>query len=499
MKKRTVNLILIIAFIISLVPLYYVGRFAHPSVDDYYYGAETSAVWQDTHSVSDVISESYRLMQTTYKEWQGNFSAVFLMRLQPAIFGEQYYIIAPIILITVFAVSMLLFFHVLLRRWFKAGRRASSCVAVAITFTAMQFTYVPSDSFYWYNGAIYYTFFFSLMLLLFTLATLVIQSERLWVQILCTVLSLPLAFVIGGGNYATALFTTIIIVLLAVWQIHKKERSSIPLVLIALVSAAALGISMMAPGNSIRQASVGGSSGVAKALIYSFAYGGYNIASSTTFPVIVMWIALLPVFYRIAANSNFKFRHPLIVLIFTFCVYCSQGTPVFYAQGLRMPYRMMNIIYFAYYGFMTINLIYIMGWMHRRFGGSHIIGYLSDAYGNSKRRLIGFIAALIFFAIGCVGLITVTEAEDGSADFGGLPLSIEAVCSIADGSAAQYDMELCQRAEYLNSTSDADVIVPALSVAPEPIFHTDITADASDWKNAHLALYYNKASVRLSE
>ena len=499
MKKRTVNIILIIAFIISLIPLYYVGRFAHPSVDDYYYGVETSRVWQDTHSVGAVVSEAYELMKTTYNEWQGNFAAVFLMRLQPAIFGEQYYVIAPIILITVFAVSMLLFFHTLLRRWFKAGTTASLGTAVAVTFVAMQFTYVPSDSFYWYNGAIYYTFFFSLMLFLFTLVTLIVKSERLWVKMLCTVCAIPLAFVIGGGNYATALFTAIILILLAAWHMFRKQRVSIPLALIALISVAALGISMLAPGNAIRQESVGGNSGVVKALVYSFAYGGYNIANSTTFPVIVMWIALLPVFYRIAASSGFKFKHPLIVLIFTFCVYCSQGTPVFYAQGLRMPYRMMNIIYFAYYGFMTINLIYIMGWIHNRFRDNGIVKSLSDFYQTSRRRLVSFIAVLICFIIGCVGLINVSEGEDGGATFDGLPLTVDAVYSIIDGSASQYDSELCQRADYLAGTSDTEVVIPPLSVMPSPIFHTDITTDASHWKNAHLALYYNKTSIRLSE
>lgn len=144
----------------SLIPVYYVGQYAHPSVDDYYYGVETSAVWQDTHSAGAVISQSYDLMKDTYNDWQGNFAAIFLMRLQPGIFGEQYYVIAPVILITTFVISMFLFIYTLLRRWFKAGRAASVAVGTVLTFAALQFTYKPSDSFYWYNGAIYYTFSF---------------------------------------------------------------------------------------------------------------------------------------------------------------------------------------------------------------------------------------------------------------------------------------------------------------------------------------------------
>ena len=260
-----------------------------------------------------------------------------------------------------------------------------------------------------------------------------------------------------------------------------------------------LGISVMAPGNAIRQASVGAGPGVLKALVYSFAYGAYNIADSTTFPVAVMWIALLPVFYRIAVSSGLKFRFPAAAIIFFYCVYCAQGTPVFYAQGIHMPYRMMNIIYFAYYGFMTISLIYLMGWIHERFENTAFVRGLSSVCEIPRRFTAVFSISLILFTAGCVGLISVAEADDGSAYFSGLPLSLDAVYSVMDGEAGYYDSALTTRAEYLASSDDPNAILPQLLYYPSPIYHTDITTDAADWKNAHLALYYNKTSVRLSE
>ena len=499
MKKKTINIILTAVLLLSLIPIYYVGQYAHPSVDDYYYGVETSAVWQNTHSAGAVISQSYDLMKDTYNDWQGNFAAIFLMRLQPGIFGEQYYVIAPVILITTFVISMFLFIYTLLRRWFKAGRTASVAVGTVLTFAALQFTYKPSDSFYWYNGAIYYTFFFSLMLFLFTSVITIIKSENTTARVICSVLSMPLAFVIGGGNYATALFTSIILVLLTAWQIKHKDKSFIILAVITVLSLVSLGISVMAPGNAIRQASVGAGPGVLKALVYSFAYGAYNIADSTTFPVAVMWIALLPVFYRIAVSSGLKFRFPAAAIIFFYCVYCAQGTPVFYAQGIHMPYRMMNIIYFAYYGFMTISLIYLMGWIHERFGNTAFVRGLSSVCEIPRRFTTVFSISLILFTAGCVGLISVEEADDGSAYFSGLPLSLDAVYSVMDGEAGYYDSALTTRAEYLASSDDPNAILPQLLYYPSPIYHTDITTDAADWKSAHLALYYNKTSVRLSE
>lgn len=501
MKKRTVCLILFFIFILSLIPVYYVGIYAHPSVDDYYYGVETAAVWQETHAVRAVLSEAFALMRVTYQEWQGNFSAIFLMRLEPAIFGEQYYVLAPILLITSFAVCMLLFFYVFLRRWYKAGPYAALGIAVSVTFTAMQFTCEPSDSFYWYNGSIYYTFFFSLMLLLFTLILLLLRPRRRGVKIICFLVSLPLAFVIGGGNYSTALFSAVVLLLLTLWHFRKKKKDGLFLLLILLALFSALALSMAAPGNAIRQESVGGSAGVVRAIVYSVAYGGYSIASATTFPVIVMWAALLPVFSRIAAKSGFEFRHPFRIAVFTFCVYCTQGTAVFYAQGLRIPYRMMNIIYFSYYIFMTINLICFTGWLRSRFGAGGGVRRFSGFYDNARRRTAGLAAAVLLFAAGCIGAVSVTENENisGRACFSDLPLSVDAVCAVVSGNAAQYDEELTARAEYLENTADADVEVDPLSVEPSPIFHTDITTDAEDWRNMHLALYYGKASVKLSD
>lgn len=497
MKKKTLVYILIAIFLISLIPMYVIGNYAHPSVDDYYYGVETSKVWQNTGSFSEVVKTSYQEMLTTYEEWQGNFSAIFLMRLQPGIYGEEYYVIAPIILITTFVLAMLSFFYYGLRKWFNASKTASVTASLCITFCALHFTYVPSDSFYWYNGAIYYTFFYALMLFLFSIVTVLLKSKSNVSKIVALILGLPLSFIIGGGNYATALVTAVLLVVIVVWHIVIKDKKIIPVMLLTMAMLVGFAISILAPGNAIRQEYAGEGPGVIKALLYSFAYGGYNIASSTTFPVAVLWLALLPVFYKIAASSKLKFRYPLLMLLFTFGIFCCQGTPVFYAQGLRMPYRMMNIIYFSYYIFMTWNLIYTLGWLHRKFGETKILKGFAGIYDNTACRNKIAIAIVIAFCIGCIGLCNVTEKEDGGADFSNLPAGAGAVYSLITGEAVTYDKELSDRAEYLSNTTETAVVVPELSVMPEVIFHSDITKDPTHWKNQHLELYYGKQFISI--
>ncbi|MCR4926907.1 MAG: DUF6056 family protein [Lachnospiraceae bacterium] len=497
-SKKSLRL-LITVFVLALIPLYIIGFYDHPSVDDYFYGMETSAAWRETHSASAVFDAAFRETITTYNEWQGTYAAIFLMRLQPSVWGEKYYVIAPFFLITTFTIAMLIFFYVLLTRWFKAEGRPALAISLCITFCAMQFTHMPADSFYWYNGSIYYTFFFSLMLAMYTLITLSIHSEKMAVRIISVFFAALIGVVIGGGNFVTALFSTFTLFLFFLYYIYKKNvRVAVSLGFILLLAGASFAFSIFAPGNAVRQASVGGSTGVFKALVYSIAYGGYNIASATTVPVFILWILLMPVFYRIASRISFSFKRPLLFALFTFAVFCSQGTPVFYAQGLKMPYRIMNIIYFCYYIFMPINLIYFMGYLHNRFKGRLFERLMTLPFEKAKAGKVFFLGCLAIFSVCCVGLVNVEQSEDGGAVFTNIPMSVSATISLLNGDAKKYDAEMNARAEYLLGTDETDIVLEPLSATPEVLFHSDITPDPYHWKNIHLCMFYNKYMIRLS-
>ena len=516
-KITTKNIfyIILICFILSVIPLYVIGMYAHPSVDDYYYGTETVQVWNETHSIASVVKCSFDEMINTYNIWQGNFSAIFLMRLQPGIFGEQYYFIAPLILLSAYIGFSIFFFYTALKKIFKADSYLAATVGICLTFVSMQLCTTPSDSFYWYNGAIYYTFFYSLMLFLFALL-IRIRTAKAAGTIILTAISSVSAFLIGGSNYAAALFMCIILALSAgaavYFVILRKNKVIRPYhmaayLIVAAAAMAGLFISMAAPGNALRQQSVGGSTGIVKTFVYTFAFGGYSIAKVLNAPCLIFFICMIPVFYRIARRSGFTYRYPLLVAVFTFGLYCSMGTPVFYAQGLRMPYRMMNIIFFAAYVLITFNLIYFLGWIGNKIKTEKRHIFLDDIVNNffekikasRKNTLLALAISLCAFVIACIGCIEVgeTEYKSGDAGFGKLPLSAAATLSLINGDAKTYDCELTARDEYLRSTGDDEqfVTVPALSKRPAPIYHSDITDDPGDWHNAHVAMYYRKECI----
>lgn len=540
-KKATAKSIygiLLILFIISLIPLYVIGLYAHPSVDDYYYGTYTAPVWNETHSVLEVIATSWDQMVKTYVEWQGNFSAIFLMRLQPSVFGENLYFIAPFLLLTTYVLATIFFFTTVLKFVAGADKYRARIISISVAFVSMQLVAVPSDSFYWFNGSIYYTFFYSLMIVLFGL---MIKAHYIPKRRLTSALSSAiLAFFIGGSNYATALFTSIILVLTVGTYIYiianeTKTKSSLAahssddvstsdastagvstratslrsmLIYAAVITLACLTglfISILAPGNAIRQASVGGSTGLVKTFAYTFAYGGYSLAAMLNAPTLIFFVCIIPVLYRLAKKTTYSFRWPLLVLIFTFGLYSSCGTPVFYAQGLRIPYRMTNIIYFTAFSFVGFNLFYFLGYLARRTATAPALSDIENALTrsfdnirtNARKSYITLAIVCFAFLVACIGRITITEEGEktGKASFNNLPTSISATLSLVNGDAATYDRELTERDAYLRETELMHIIVPALTATPAPIFHVDITDDPGDWHNAHLAMFYGKEII----
>ena len=87
LEKITAYILLCIT-IASLLPVMYLGRYNHPTGDDYYYGAETRAVWEETGNIAETVAEAARRTAVQYRIWQGTYSALFLMHLPPNIFSE---------------------------------------------------------------------------------------------------------------------------------------------------------------------------------------------------------------------------------------------------------------------------------------------------------------------------------------------------------------------------------------------------------------------------
>ena len=206
-QEKTLGLIVLLVMLIALVPLYIVADYAHPSVDDYSYGKLTAEVWEQTGSFGSVLATAWERTAYTYETHQGTFVSVFLMRLQPGIFGEDYYFLTTVFLLSTFLFCSILFYYAFFNRIFRAGRMKSWIIAGVLSLGAMEFTHVASDSFYWYNGGVTYTFFYSMEVLLFALLIYMYTAKKKVVKSLLCFVCMLLAVIACGGNYVTSLVT----------------------------------------------------------------------------------------------------------------------------------------------------------------------------------------------------------------------------------------------------------------------------------------------------
>ena len=496
---------LMVAFILLLIPLLLIGQYNHPSADDFIYGLHTARIWSETLSLPQTLHAAVQQVQEVYMTWQGTFSAVFLMALQPAVFGEAMYRWTSVILLSSLIIATALFLKVLLIDYFGADRWSWLLISMTTLTAMLQFVYAPVESFYWYNGGIYYSFFYSLSLCLFSCLLLYLKSDSNFTKTFLILLSLFLGIIIGGGNYTTALNAVIMVALLTAYLVARKDRRAIIIGVVLLCGILSLLISMVAPGNAVRQESIGPPNPV-KAIILSFVYGGYSVLNFTTVPVLLIWLFLLPRIYRIAGKTSFSFRYPLAVLALSFCVYCAQVTPPFYAMGISLPERIINIVYYSFHIFALVNLFYMAGWVSKKLDRQkqqltkaqiefiEQLKYKAMPYQNAAKA---FLVMLILFS--SIGLCTVTKGENGKPQFQNLPASVSATMSLLSGEAGRYHHEALQRLLAYQDDSQTDVTVSAYSVKPSLIYYSDITPDSSDWINRAVAAFYNKDTIKLQD
>lgn len=494
--ERRLAFLLGALLLLSLVPVAAVALYAHPSADDFSYGAQAAAAWRQGGGLPAVLRAAWQRTAEAYASWQGSFCAVFLMCLQPAVFGEWAYPLGCLFLLASYLGGVSLFLYALFRRCLGCGRAVFFLVLCTVLLLSLQFTYDPVESFFWYNGGVYYTFFYSLMLSMLGLLLLCWRARRPLAKGLLFACALPLALAVGGGNYVTALESALLLFCAACFLLWRRDRrAAAALVLLAALAAAMLA-SMAAPGNGVRQAAEGTPS-AARGIALALVYGAYALCSCTTLPAVAGWLFLTPFLYRLAARSPFRFRRPLLVALLSFCLFAAQAAPPFYAMGLSMPERIINIVCFSYYPFFLLNLFYVLGWLSRREGWNRLLSSL-------RRGGVSLPLGRFALAVGCVFLCAVLgavqagkEESTGGLKLEHLPLSAQAALSLATGEAQAYDAQLEDRLAQYQDESQRDVLLEPLREKPYLLYFEDVTEDPSHWRNRAAASFYGKDSVRL--
>lgn len=477
-KKRlsytSILIMLIFVLILSLVPLLAEARYNVPSADDYSYGVRAHKAYTESGSLIAAVRAAIEEARGAYYSWQGSFSAIFMMALQPAVFGEQYYSLGTWLLLGTLVAGCFALCIALFSGIFGIEKRAGAIVGAVLSVACIQLVPHPVQAFFWYNGSVYYTFFFGLSLLALALGIHTVKKGGVWQQIL---LSLT-AFFIGGGNYVTALSTSIIAVFSILLLLIIKNRAFKRLIVPTALLLIAFFISADAPGNAVRQSEVAGvDPNAVKAVLDSFAYGAEYIVRFMRLPLVGALIFLLPIFRRGAAHTAFDFKYPWLVTLFSYCFMSAMFCPTAYALDSVGESRLTNIIFYAYVLLLMINLFYWIGWFVRR-----------RNRGSDEKN----IAALPIRELLPVFALCLTLCLLGS-NYS----SAHALKSLYTGEAAAYYRCAQERFEILKDENITDAKLYGFPCQPYLLYFDDITTDSSDWRNLSVSSYYGKNTVVL--
>ena len=470
--------VLLALLAVSLVPILLLGRYDWPSSDDYCYAyLPHEALLQG----GSFWGEVWHTMWGYYKSWQGTFMALGLMAFAPLTFSEYLYWITPVVMLSSLCVGTFKLTDTLVRRGLGATWRQTVYLAVPMLLLSIQFVSSPKDSFYWWNGAVYYTFTHGIMLLLVErFAALKLAKRR--GQILWAVLpGIPAGILVGGSNYVSALLGTLIGGLFLLWFLWRERNKFLPGLVLFLSLVIPFAISFLAPGNQVRQDTTTEPLGAVGAVVMSILRAGKDCLTWPNWLDVLVLLLILPAVWGLTGRIKFSFPLPLFFSVFTFLLFAAQNAPHYYALSQAGPERLRSIVYYAFYWLVLVNLWYWLGWFRRA-----VLPRIKEP--EALIRQVRAVAPVVLIVLGAVGLWRC---------WGSLT-SVRAAASLADGSAAAYYQEQTARLEVLLDPSVTDVVFEPIQARPPLLYNSDITTDPADWRNNLVRMFYHKDSVVLS-
>ena len=472
---RALLLLSLAAFLLCLAPLLYLGRYDVPCADDYNYGASVRLVLAHGGSARDVLRALVTRVVDTWHGWQGSYSAIALMCLQPAVFSEKLYAVTPWIMCASLYGGLFCFCACLLGRVFGLPRRVGVITAALLGVLSLLLVPFPVETLYWYNGSVYYTFFHGLAL--FALA-LGIRTAREGGAGRILGLSL-LGFFLGGGNLVTGLTLALLgpSALALLWLL-KKPVEARRLLLPCLLFLLGFALNILAPGNAQRQLSFEGYTPEAiPAILRSFRFAAEYGLRWLRLPVLGVLLVLGQLFWASLPASSFRFRFPGLVSLWSFCLFAAMFCPTSYATGGLGAMRVTDIIYYAWLLLLALNLFYWLGWLSRR----------RPARREAALRPVPLFASLVL----CVALLGVSAVLHG-----GISVA-SALTTLRTGEARAYYETAQERFAILNDPTVTVAELPGYASPPYLLFFDDLSEDIYDWRNTGVAVFYEKEAVLL--
>lgn len=481
--RRFVLLILIL-----LLPAAILAFYARPSADDYVYAARTHAVVQQYGA--DWVRLLAAAWDTTvyfFQNWQGLFVSGFVLALQPAIFGNQWYgltflcVLIPLFLCLYAAVRMVV------RRLEPAQKRLPLALSVLFLFAFVEGMPSPVEGLYWFNGAMNYLPYFALAILnaalMFALAMPKQMGKRR--SIVLMVCSVLIGLVIGGGHQVVGELNLLLLLFGTVVCVRHRNFRICPALAAAI---AGLVINITAPGTQVRTDGFAGA-GLLEAIVKSFVLAVMQWIRWLDVPLLCLLILLALPLHRLAQSQVLPdrvFHHPWMGIAGTFVLVWAMIFLPSYTMGGIGAGRLLNVVWMTFVLGLSVSEFLLLGWLER-IHGAPLTAFEHKLWHHSHVLPGAAVAMLVCMA--CIGSHTVKEGQDNY-----FATSLEAAYELASGEASAFARTLDEREAILSDESISDAQITPLGAEERPwlLYYTDISVGPDLWG---LTPYYGKDSV----
>ncbi len=431
-----------IFLMISWLPVILAGRYVFPQGDDFDYSAFCHRAWMNGQGLPGVLREAGAQVAESFLEWQGTFSSIFLMSLQPGIWNIKLYHLVPLLLTLLPTTGVFLFFYALFHKTCGASRKETFFIASCVCIMVIQLVPAKAPAFFWYNGAIHYMGAFSFLLYFLSFLLLACHAQKSkWRYILPAAVS---GILVGGGNLVSGLAGCIVIGYLIIffWYLKKKTHLKIVLASGCTLLAAFLA-NVLAPGNRVRDMSTPQevNYGAIRSILESFRFSFLQSTGEFIDWYILLFLLIsAPILWSIARKCDFHFPLPGLISAGSFCLLSAMYTPQLYAVGEWRLGRIQDIIYFAYVLLLTLNEFYLFGWIQRQ-----------------KEAEAGFfLSPRTFYALTAAGLVITGLLTVGTPQ---KVTSAAVLDAVRTGEAQRYAACIQHNINLLETTEDACVQV----------------------------------------
>lgn len=473
--------------IISLMPLLLLGKYNVMCIDDYDYGRQVHDTWLATGSYLQSVQTAWRQNMEFYQNWQGTYISCFLMALCPMNFHYEIAWVVPLLMIGMFATSTFVLGRHILTKWLGAEGAASSFVALLLVFMFYQVLEAPFEGIYWYNGSTHYILMQSILFFMLRLTSGALWAKSRMRGMICSVAAAVLAVIVGGGNLITGLQAEVLMAFLLLYAIVKNRRKIWAVSLPLVTGSVGFLCNIIAPGNLVRS-TLDPSTGYSPVLsvLLSFYYTMVFIIRWTPVFVILVWLAVLPVLWKIMKASDKNFAHPLWVTAGVYCVLSAMFTPTLYAVGMVGLARVDNIIQMVYYLGLFMTTAYWLGYFSHRKRGEKA----ADAFGTFLERAGKQMTAVCLLLVLIVWVFTADKNTY---------TAVSAMRSLFNGDAQTFYTEAMERHEIYMDEDIAGVEFAPYSAKPALFAFEDLSTNPENWLNLAVTRYYHKEYVKVKD